>query len=102
MTHKKQPMRDTEGRVNTYVITASRFVELYEISEERTELGVICWSRSKVEVEIFELPEGFDILAPWGNRQTAEKGYLVLNSNDVYGIHADIFANTYSIQQVET
>ena len=43
------------------------------------------------------LPGGFDILAPWGERQTGAAGYLLLNGTEVSGSSWDAFAETYEI-----
>ncbi len=37
------------------------------------------------------LPGGFDILAPWGERQTGASGYLLLNGDEVYGSSHEAF-----------
>ena len=45
------------------------------------------------------LPGGFDIVAPWGERQTGASGYLLLNGDEVYGISRDAFEATYEFGQ---
>lgn len=88
-------LRDDDGHANTYVIRAGRFAELYEPTGRRTRWGAIY--RARVVVQAIRLDQGFDILAPWGERQTAHRGYLILNGNDVYGNHADTFEATYEV-----
>jgi hypothetical protein len=36
-------------------------------------------------------------LAPWGQRERAPKGYLLLNGKDVYGNNAGTFEATYEM-----
>jgi hypothetical protein len=88
-------MRDGAGRVNTYAIKAQRFPELYEATDAETEFGQVY--RATGTVEALFLSGGFDIEAPWGERQRANSGYLLLNGNDVYGNNRDTFAATYAI-----
>jgi len=35
--------------------------------------------------------------APWGERQRARAGYLLLNGTEVYGSNATTFAATYQV-----
>lgn len=95
LTPAKAPLRDDEGHVNTYVIRGARFRGLYARDDGATEHGAI--HRSIVEVDVLATPDGFDILAPWGERQRAERGYLILNGDEVYGAHEDTFAATYEV-----
>jgi hypothetical protein len=46
-------------------------------------------------VDAIRLPGGFDIAAPWGERQQAPSGYLILSGGEVYGNNAETFAATY-------
>jgi hypothetical protein len=43
------------------------------------------------------MPAGFDIMAPWGERQVGEQGYLILNGGEVYGNNTDTFEATYEL-----
>ena len=43
------------------------------------------------------LAGGLDIMAPWGERQTIEKGYLLRNGDEIYGNDAKAFRATYEI-----
>ncbi len=79
--------------MNTYVIAADRFQSLYEATDGRNPHGAIY--RAKGVVEALHLPGGFDIVAPWGERQQAPSGYLLLNGHDVYGNNAETFRATY-------
>jgi hypothetical protein len=88
-------MRDGDGRVNTYAIKPQRFLELYEPTEAETEFGRVY--RATGAVEALFLSGGFDIEAPWGERQRAKSGYLLLNGSDVYGNNRETFAATYAI-----
>ena len=89
----KEPLRDRDGSLNIYVITADVFPGLYEPTDSRCEHGTIY--RAKGIVDAIELPGGFDILAPWGERQQAPEGYLLFNGKDVYGNNAETFNATY-------
>jgi hypothetical protein len=48
-------------------------------------------------VDALHLSGGFDIVAPWGERQTAPDGYLILSGRQVYGNNAETFAATYEV-----
>lgn len=89
----REPLRDRAGNVDIYVIAADRFAGLYEPTDERTELGALY--RARGFVDAISLPGGFDIAAPWGERQQAPSGYLILNGGEVYGNNAETFAATY-------
>lgn len=95
LSPKQKVLRDAEGAVNTYVISASRFNDLYEpvATEPLEKLGKVYRAKGTVSALLFA--GGFDIMAPWGERQTAPRGYLILNGTDVYGNNADTFAATY-------
>ena len=92
---KREPLRDREGHVNTYVIVPEKFAELYEPTPEKSELGDVY--RAKGVVLALQLPGGFDIVAPWGERQTGSAGHLLLNGDEVYGANAETFAATYEV-----
>jgi hypothetical protein len=93
----RKVLRDGEGRRNTYVIAGNRFGELYEAAGAKKvgKLGAVY--RAKGTVSALRLSGGFDILAPWGERQTGRSGYLILNGADVYGNNAETFAATYEV-----
>lgn len=93
LSPKQEPLRDRDGSLNTYVIAAGKFLELYEPTEGRNQHGAIY--RAKGVVEVLHLPGGFDIIAPWGERQQAPDGYLLLNGEEVYGNNSETFAVTY-------
>ncbi len=92
-------MRDPEGALNAYLVPADRFDALYERIPGETAEGPLY--RPKGAVEAFFLPGGFDILAPWGERQRAARGYLLRNGDDVYGNHADTFEAAYRALDAE-
>ena len=48
-------------------------------------------------VSALPLPGGFDIMAPWGERQTGSGGYLLMNGEEVYGAGTDAFEKTYEV-----
>lgn len=89
------PLRDQDGHVNVYVITAGRFPELYRATENSSELGPVYAAISSVLT--LRLPGGFDIVAPWGERQQGARGYLLLNGDEVYGNHVETFEATYAL-----
>lgn len=90
-----KPLRDADRNLNTYVVRVERFAELYEPTGERARVGMIY--RAKGVVHAIKLDNGFDILAPWGERQCADSGFLLLNGDEVYGNHAETFAATYEV-----
>ena len=53
--------------------------------------------RPKGVVEAIRFEGGFDIMAPWGEKQRASDGWLLLNGRDVYGNHQDTFTATYEL-----
>ena len=69
LTRERRVMRDKAGSVNTYVIRSERFPELYARATGTTESGDI-YSAIGGEVQGLTLRGGFDIQAPWGERQT--------------------------------
>jgi hypothetical protein len=91
-----EPLRDSEGHANTYVISGQRFGTSYERTGSMSRFGTVYRPINGV-VEAIPLLGGFDIVAPWGERQKATCGYLLLNGIDVYGNNWDIFAATYEI-----
>ena len=93
LSPQRDVLRDRDGCVNTYVIRAERFPSLYEPTGAQNEFGAV--HRAKSVVEAIRLPGGFDIMAPWGERQTAPSGYLLRNGSEVYGNNAETFAATY-------
>jgi len=94
LTPDAQPLRDAEGQLNVYVVSAERFAGLYEpTGTKKRRLGAVYRATSTVEAILF--PGGFDILASWGERQVAASGYLIRNGGSVYGNHAQTFAATY-------
>ena len=95
LSPNRQELRDREGRANTYVITADRFAELYEPADSNRNSPGSAVYRAKGVVSAIPLEGGFDIVAPWGERQTSPAGYLILNGTDVYGSHAETFRATY-------
>jgi hypothetical protein len=95
LTPERKPLRDRDGRLNTYVIAAEGFDSLYEPAGGEGEFGAIY--RARHPVEAIKFPGGFDIVASWGERQTATSGYLIFNGKDVYGNHAETFAATYDV-----
>lgn len=91
----KTPLHDRAGNANTYVISSVTFPKLYEDVGGENDFGAIY--KATGTVEILPLPGGFDILAPWGERQVADAGYLLLNRTDVYGNNAETFNATYEM-----
>jgi hypothetical protein len=90
-----ETLRDRERHENRYVIAADRFSELYEQAASLDSGGTAKLYRAKGIVTAIRLDGGFDIVAPWGERQTAPAGYLILNGDEVYGNNAETFALTY-------
>ena len=88
-------MRDASGNENTYVIKAEIFPNLYESTAGENVFGR--FFRAKNMVDALFLSGGFEILAPWGQKQTADAGYLLFNGEEVYGNNALTFEETYEI-----
>jgi hypothetical protein len=99
LTPQQTPLRDREGQLNTYVILAEQFDSMYQATGAQTAFGAV--HRAKRVVEAIELPGGFDIVAPWGERQKARAGYLILNGDEVYGNNAETFRATYEAVGIE-
>jgi len=97
LSFERKVLRDGEGSQNTYVIAGDRFGELYEAAGTRTVARLGAVYRPKGIVSALHLSGGFDILAPWGERQTGRSGYLILNGEDVYGNNAETFQGTYEV-----
>jgi len=95
LSPQREVLRDADGRPDTYVIAAVRFTALYEVLGEQTAFGEVY--RAKGTVLAIALPGGFDIKAPWGERQVSSSGYLLCNGEEVYGCNRDAFASTYEI-----
>jgi hypothetical protein len=95
LTPQRQPLHDAAGELNIYVISAARFPELYEATGETSKLGPVY--SAKGVVSALPLPGGFDIMAPWGERQTGADGYLLMNGEEVYGAGTDAFEKTYEV-----
>jgi len=89
----RQILRDAEGNVNRWIIQPDRFQELYRVDTGTNEFGAIHKAMGVVDAIAF--PGGFDIVAPWGERQVSERGFILRNGDDIYGIHADAYAATY-------
>jgi hypothetical protein len=96
LSPQRTPLRDRAGHMNVYVIEAARFPELYEPAGGESAQGAIY--RAKGVVSALPLPGGFDIAAPWGERQTAASGYLLYNGQEVYGSSKDAFEKTYEVE----
>jgi hypothetical protein len=95
LTAERKVLRDRKGHANSYVINVRRFAGLYERADGKTRFGAIYQSKSLVSA--IPLRAGFDIKAPWGERQRARAGYLLLNGTEVYGSNAATFAATYTV-----
>jgi hypothetical protein len=87
-------LRDKSGHPNTYVVPAETFARLYGPEAGETEFGRVY--RPKGVVEAIHLSGGFEILAPWGQKQQSTDGYLLLNGTEVYGNDKDTFEATYT------
>jgi hypothetical protein len=88
------PLIDRDGNRNVYVIFASTFPKLYEDAARDTPLGPAYRARGTVDAIAFT--GGFEIVAPWGEKQVAANGYLIRNGADVYGNNAETFEATYA------
>lgn len=89
-------LRDADGNLNVYVIKADRFPALYEPAASANDQGEVFRPRGLVEA-LF-LAGGFEILAPWGEMQRANAGYLLDNGSEVYGNAQETFEKTYQAE----
>lgn len=88
----KDVLRDASGQANIYVVRADAFSSLYEPA---TDFKADFIYRSRGKVDALFIAGGFDIAAPWGERQVGSVGYLLRNGSDIYGNHKDTFEATY-------
>jgi hypothetical protein len=95
MSPKRELMRDGEGHLNVYAIRMDKFPTLYKRDKGTTDEGDVYRAISEVDALCF--PGGFEILAPWGETQRADAGYILLNGEDVYGNAKETFEGTYEI-----
>jgi hypothetical protein len=95
LTRRKSVLRDKAGNPNIYVIREKSFARLYAPVRGKNRMGR--FYRAKSIVSAIPLSGGFDILAPWGKRERAPKGYLLLNGKEVYGNNAGTFVATYDV-----
>jgi hypothetical protein len=97
LTPDGQVLRDGGGYANRYVIPAADFTALYAPVDggAGNECGQFYAARGTVDA--LHLSGGFEIVAPWGERQTAPDGYLILSGRQVYGNNAETFAATYEV-----
>ena len=72
-----------------------KFASLYDRDVGDMKPGAIYKPRGTVEALHFS--GGFEILAPWGEMQQSEDGYLVLNDAEAYGNNRATFDATYEI-----
>src|SRR5258708_5101469 len=79
MTPAGKALRDSSGRLNSYVIAADTFARLYEATGRQSEFGPLYSARGTVSV--LKLPGSFDIVAPWKERQKGKAGYLIRNGD---------------------
>jgi hypothetical protein len=93
MGNDRQILLDEQGRANTYVVREDKFPEIYDRDTGNSPLGEIY--RAKGVVDAVLLPGGFDIIAPWGERQHSSSGYLLRRGSEVYGIDRGMFDRTY-------
>jgi len=95
LTRRKTILRDRHRNANTYVVREKTFARLYAPVAGKNRMGK--FFKSKRGVQAIYLSGGFDILAPWGERERAPRGYLLLNGRQVYGNNAETFEATYKI-----
>lgn len=95
LTRRKIVLRDKRGNPNQYVVKAKTFRKLYGTAPGENRFGK--FFQTKNIVTAIYLSGGFDIIAPWGQRERAPKGYLLLNGNEVYGNNAETFEATYDL-----
>jgi hypothetical protein len=97
LTFRKKILRDMRGNANTYVVKSKRFPKLYERIEGENKFGR--FFRAKGVVDAIYFSGGFEIIGPWGRKETARVGYVLLNGREVYGNNAETFRTTYEIMK---
>jgi hypothetical protein len=97
LTARKKVLRDGRGNANTYVIKSKRFPKLYEPVEGQNTFGR--FFRAKGVVDAIYFSGGFEIIGPWGRKESAGAGYVLLNGKEVYGNNAETFRTTYEIMK---
>ena len=95
LTADGEVLHDRDGNANSYVIPAADFPTLYSPVVGSNEFGRFHAARGTVAA--LYLSGGFEILAPWGEKQSAPAGYLMLSGSEVYGNNAETFAATYEV-----
>jgi hypothetical protein len=97
LTADRQIVRDASGHPNTYVVRAGKFASLYEaaLTTAAAPAPMDTLHRARGRVDALSFSGGFDIAAPWGERQVGPVGYLLRNGDDIYGNHKDTFEATY-------
>ncbi|MCP4933474.1 MAG: hypothetical protein GY927_04555 [bacterium] len=93
LTPNLSVLRDKDGNANIYAIRADKFSSFYKRHEGANSFGDIY--RAISQVDCLYLSGGFEIMAPWGEVQLADQGYLLRNGSDIYGNHKDTFDATY-------
>ena len=93
MSPKRELMRDSDGHLNVYAIRADKFSKLYARDKGKMIEGEIYRAISTVDAIFF--PGGFEIMAPWGEAQRADAGYILKNEDEVYGNAKETFETTY-------
>ena len=94
MTPKRELMRDNDGHLNVYAIRAEKFSSLYARDMGTTAEGDMYRPVSTVDALYFS--GGFEIIAPWGEIQRADAGYILHNGDEVYGNAKETFEATYA------
>ena len=95
LSPRRTALRDQDGALNVYVIRAAAFPGLYARMKGSNKFGKFFKAKGLVKAVYFS--GGFDIVAPWGQRQRATTGYLLLNGKEVYGNHVQTFEATYKV-----
>lgn len=89
-------LRDSQGNLDTYIISKDDKKANYRQTQHSTSVGrVYEWVGGQSDIEAIELRGGFRIIAPWGELQERDVGYLIHSGGEVYGIYGPIFSATY-------
>mgnify|MGYP001174257540 CR=1 FL=1 len=89
-------LRDSQGNLDTYIISKDDKKANYRQTSHKTTFGTVYeWVGGQGDIEAIELRGGFRIIAPWGETQERDVGYLIHSGGEVYGIYGPIFAATY-------
>lgn len=89
-------VKDDHGNMDRYVIKRLEMKTNYRSTGKTTSQGGVYEAiNPEANADVLHLRAGFDILAPWGERQIRQSGVLIRKNGEVYGIYDRAFDKTY-------